>query len=76
MSISNNINAKQTIEEAYETILQSNSLLLEKSALMALDFVSVEGVRQTRVALRKTRSALSAFKSIVPKKAERKSMQK
>lgn len=68
MSIEYNINAQQTIEEAFETILHANFLLLKKFEPMALNIENNEGVHQMRVSLRKMRSLLFIFKPIFSKK--------
>ena len=62
------IHPKQTVAKAFETILRTNLDTVsgwEKAALKGKD---IEGVHQMRVGLRRMRSALTVFKSSIPRK--------
>ncbi|TNF99981.1 MAG: CHAD domain-containing protein, partial [Gammaproteobacteria bacterium] len=61
------ISSKQTVSEAFATILKHNLdylILWEKTARSPKD---IEGVHQIRVSFRRMRSALSLFQKVIPK---------
>jgi CHAD domain-containing protein len=68
MSVKYNIEKKQTIEDVLKIILFTDFMLLKKAELIAQKMEDSEGVHQMRVSLRKMRSLLTVFKSILPKK--------
>ena len=68
MLITYNINSNQTVEEVFESVLHINFIQLKKYELIALEAKDSEGVHQMRVSLRRMRSLLCLYKSILPKK--------
>ena len=63
------INSKQTVSESFETILRHNLNLIPRWETAARSWEDIEGVHQMRVSFRRLRSALSAFRSAVPRQA-------
>ncbi|MCU7925193.1 MAG: CHAD domain-containing protein [Candidatus Thiodiazotropha sp. (ex Dulcina madagascariensis)] len=62
------LNPEQTVSEAFEAILRHNFNYLQEWEQAARSWDNIEGVHQTRVSFRRMRSALSAFRSAVPRK--------
>ena len=65
------ITPDQTVSEAFQTILRHNFDYLLEWEDAARSWDDMEGVHQTRVSFRRMRSALSAFRSAVPRKNSR-----
>ena len=65
------ITSDQTVSEAFQTILRHNFDYLLDWEEAARSWDDMEGVHQTRVSFRRMRSALSAFRSAVPRKVSR-----
>ena len=63
------IGGELTIEEAFARVLQGNLARVREWAPVALAGEDIEGVHQMRVCLRRMRSALSVFRTAIPKKA-------
>ncbi len=63
------IHAEQSVSEAFATILRHNFNHIGQWEQAARSWEDIEGVHQVRVAFRRMRSALSAFRSAVPKDA-------
>lgn len=61
------VTRQQNASEAFSTILSHNFDLLEQWEPLAVSYENIEGVHQTRVAMRRMRSALSVFRSAIPK---------
>lgn len=62
------VNPRQTVEEAFIHILEVNLAALKVWEPIALAGEDIEGVHQMRVGLRRMRSALSVFRSAIPRK--------
>ena len=63
------ITGELTVEEAFSRVLQGNLVGVEEWAPVALAGEDVEGVHQMRVRLRRMRSALTVFRTAIPKAA-------
>ncbi len=66
------VKKEHTVSEAFAAILLHNFKYLAEWEGAARTWDDIEGVHQTRVAMRKMRSALSAFRQAVPKEASAK----
>ncbi|WP_316365715.1 CHAD domain-containing protein [Candidatus Thiodiazotropha sp. CDECU1] len=62
------IDTEQSVSEAVQIILQHNFNYLLAWEQSARSWDDIEGVHQTRVAFRRMRSALSAFRAAIPRK--------
>ena len=62
------IGQKQTVEEAFTKIIQSDMARVSAWEPIAFDGKDIEGVHQMRVALRRMRSAFTVFRPAIPKK--------
>ncbi len=69
--IETSVNPSQTVEEAFEHILEANLASVMEWEPIALAGEDIEGVHQMRVGLRRMRSALSVFRSAIPRKLAR-----
>ena len=58
-----------TVEEAFSQVLQGNLSGVKEWAPVALAGEDIEGVHQMRVCLRRMRSALTVYRTAIPKKA-------
>ena len=58
-----------TVEDAFSRVLQGNLSGVKEWAPVALAGEDIEGVHQMRVCLRRMRSALTVFRTAIPKKA-------
>ena len=65
------VNSRQTVEEAFEHIFESNLATVKEWEPIALAGEDTEGVHQMRVGLRRMRSALSVFRLAIPRKHTR-----
>ena len=65
------ITPDQTVSEAFQTILQHNFNYLVEWEEEARSWENIEGVHQTRVSFRRMRSAVSSFRSAVPRGASK-----
>jgi len=63
------VTTKQSASEAFETILRHNFDYLVTWEPAARAWEDIEGVHQMRVSFRRMRSAMSAFRSTLPRKA-------
>jgi len=63
------VKKEQTVSQTFAAILLHNFKSLAEWEGVARSWDDIEGVHQTRVALRRMRSALSAFRQAVPKEA-------
>ena len=63
------LRSTQTVSEAFTTILGHNLAILGTWEQAARSSEDIEGVHQMRVAFRRMRSAISAFRSAVPREA-------
>ncbi len=61
------VHAGQRVGEAFGTILNHNLGLLAEAEPLARSWDDIEGVHQLRVTLRRMRSALTVFRSAIPK---------
>ncbi|NEV64096.1 CHAD domain-containing protein [Thiorhodococcus minor] len=61
------IDASQTTSEAFASILRHNHDYMLTWLESARDWADIEGVHQTRVAVRRMRSAISLFRDAIPK---------
>ncbi|MCU7905783.1 MAG: CHAD domain-containing protein [Candidatus Thiodiazotropha sp. (ex Epidulcina cf. delphinae)] len=62
------LNPEQSVSEAFKAILRHNFNYLLEWEQTARSWDDIEGVHQTRVSLRRMRSALWAFRSAIPQK--------
>jgi CHAD domain-containing protein len=69
--LGNSVTPSQTVEEAFEFILEANLALVKEWEPVALAGEDIEGVHQMRVGLRRMRSELSVFRSAIPRKLTR-----
>ncbi|MES9895277.1 MAG: CHAD domain-containing protein, partial [Candidatus Thiodiazotropha endolucinida] len=65
------IDTDQTVSEAVQIILKHNYNYLLAWEQSARSWDDIEGVHQTRVAFRRMRSALSAFRAAIPRKVSK-----
>ncbi|MES9974506.1 CHAD domain-containing protein [Candidatus Thiodiazotropha sp. LNASS1] len=65
------INTDQSVSEAVQIILKHNYNYLLAWEQSARSWDDIEGVHQTRVAFRRMRSALSAFRTAIPRKVSK-----
>jgi CHAD domain-containing protein len=65
------VNSHQTVEESFKHILEVNLASLKVWEPIALVGEDIEGVHQMRIGLRRMRSALSVFRSAIPRKLSR-----
>lgn len=69
--LATSVNRNQTVEEAFQYIIQSNLASVKEWEPIAVAGEDIEGVHQMRVGLRRMRSALSVFRPAIPKKVTR-----
>ena len=62
------VRPEQSVEEAFEAIIQSDLAHIDRWAPVALSGKDIEGVHQMRVGLRRMRSALNLFSQAIPRK--------
>ena len=62
------ITKKKSVEKAFEQILRADMALVKRWEPIALKGRDIEGVHQMRVGLRRMRSALTVFRSAIPRK--------
>ncbi|MCU7863008.1 MAG: CHAD domain-containing protein [Candidatus Thiodiazotropha sp. (ex Lucinoma borealis)] len=65
------LNPEQTVSEAFEAILRHNFDYLLAWEQSARSWDDIEGVHQTRVSFRRMRSAMSAFRTAIPRKVSK-----
>ena len=65
------VNPRQTVEEAFEHILEANLASVKEFEPLALAGEDIEGVHQMRVGLRRMRSSLNVFRVAIPRKLSR-----
>ena len=63
------VNSNQSVEQAFEYILQNDLARVKQWEPVALKGKDIEGVHQMRVSLRRMRSALTVFRKAIPRKA-------
>ena len=68
----NPIHAKQSIEDVFRRIIRADLMRINDWAPVALAGKDIEGVHQMRVGLRRMRSALTLFRSAIPRRATKK----
>lgn len=62
------VSKKQSVEEAFDHILRADMGLVKRWEPIAFEGSDIEGVHQMRVGLRRMRSALTVFRSAIPRK--------
>jgi CHAD domain-containing protein len=63
------VSAKQTVEDAFRDVLRTNLSSVKKWEPVAVKGKDIEGVHEMRVGMRRMRSALTVFRSAIPRKA-------
>jgi len=66
------IHAKQSVEEVFQQIIWADLVRINDWAPVALAGKDTEGVHQMRVGLRRMRSALTLFRSAIPRRVTKK----
>lgn len=69
--IATSVNPRQTVEEAFEHILEANLATVKEFEPVAIAGEDIEGVHQMRVGLRRMRSSLNVFRVAIPRKFTR-----
>ena len=64
--LTTSVHPEQTIDAAFKHILRTNLASIERSEPVAIAGKDIEGVHEMRVGLRRMRSALTVFRSVIP----------